>query len=1111
MKILRSFAFLLVFLSGSSLLTAQSNKPLERIFKAAEKAINKNQEREADSIATYYRNLCTTKELQYTYEYSKLLSYQAGLTARHGDVDRAIEMGQQVIEIRRSAPNCERQHLASSINELAIYHSFKGDYNKAIELEREALLIFKELHREKDLNFSVSLSNIATFLSYRGKPGDYQEAAKLGELALKNIDKNSHAYINALNSLVVYYSLLGNVAKAEKLSKVALKKGPKIYGENNYDYAILLNNIGIRFANMHDYKKAIEFCDKAQQIYINTHTNNNLHYANLLVNMASFYAQIDNHKQSIVYLEEARPLITDIVGKEHADYIRCISELATAYNHIGESEKAEECNQMLRKPQHSGKQNLAYGLALSKEAEIKSTAGEYESAIELEKTALDIFSELKDTLNIGISNMHLCNFYALKKDYTESIQLGNFAIECFKRKKNFSYYAQGLNAVSIALYYSEDYQKAKDYCHEALAIHDSIHSEKNSVYAKTLANYALYNFMCDSTQCAINKAEEALKLLNKNLGEDHPDNAAVHYNLASFYNKLSDVPHTAAHYKEALNIQQDVVRNNFSYKTAIERERFWNTKSFLFKAAPTLAFIYPENDELIAAAYDTRLFTQGLLLNSEINFKNLLLESKDSVLLKKYERLEALHKNIDFLYKLTTEQRGDELKKAKAEAHQLEKDLVKGCKEYGDFMSNLGVSHHDVAKRLGENDVAVEFIDLYVEEQGTTYIALYLRKDWDKPKMQILFSQKDLNKLTYNGMHFSEAIKQHQGISLAYSDPKLGNLVWGKLLKNWKDVKNIYFSPTGLFYQLGIEYLPCDTIKSISDQYNCYRLSSTKLVGELKEGNKIKSATIYGGLNYDMDTEELTAQHKEMAWNDFMVADERSLTANGLATDSLLSRGGVGFLPGTLIEANGIGEILMQNEIPTDMFLENYGTEESLKALSGRNRSLIHIATHGFYLTPKDISSNNLSSLFKQSTESDQSLSYAGLLLAGANNALKGQKMPEGVENGILTAREISMLDFRNLELVVLSACKTGVGEIKEDGVFGLQRGFKKAGANTLLMSLWNVDDEATQTMMVAFYSALIKGTPKHEAFHQAQQQLRNGKFKDPFYWASFIILDGLD
>ncbi|MCO7111772.1 CHAT domain-containing protein [Bacteroides uniformis] len=100
--------------------------------------------------------------------------------------------------------------------------------------------------------------------------------------------------------------------------------------------------------------------------------------------------------------------------------------------------------------------------------------------------------------------------------------------------------------------------------------------------------------------------------------------------------------------------------------------------------------------------------------------------------------------------------------------------------------------------------------------------------------------------------------------------------------------------------------------------------------------------------------------------------------------------------------------------------------------------------------------------------------------------------MPEGLEDGILTAKELAGLDLRGLDLVVLSACQTGLGEITGDGVFGLQRGFKKAGANTLLMSLWKVDDNATQLLMTQFYKNLLAGKSKFESLREAQKYVRD-------------------
>lgn len=233
------------------------------------------------------------------------------------------------------------------------------------------------------------------------------------------------------------------------------------------------------------------------------------------------------------------------------------------------------------------------------------------------------------------------------------------------------------------------------------------------------------------------------------------------------------------------------------------------------------------------------------------------------------------------------------------------------------------------------------------------------------------------------------------------------------------------------------------------------------------------------------------------------------MMADSLTIDSLASRGSVSYLPGTRHEAEFIGEQLMQADIPTNLFMADEGTEEAFKALDGRRQNVIHVATHGFYFTDEQVSASGAGFLLREDAGGSP-LSHSGLLLSGANYTLRGGQLPAGIENGVLTAREISLLDLQGADLVVLSACQTGVGEVRDDGVFGLQRGFKKAGASTLLMSLWSVNDAATMTMMNNFYSALMEGRGKYEAFRHALQQVRAQGFDDPYYWASFIMLDDL-
>jgi len=185
-------------------------------------------------------------------------------------------------------------------------------------------------------------------------------------------------------------------------------------------------------------------------------------------------------------------------------------------------------------------------------------------------------------------------------------------------------------------------------------------------------------------------------------------------------------------------------------------------------------------------------------------------------------------------------------------------------------------------------------------------------------------------------------------------------------------------------------------------------------------------------------------------------------------------------------------------------------TEESFKQLSGNSPELLHIATHGFFLEDeKEINRNE----FMKTINTDDRvfrnpLLRSGLLFAGANRAWMNDDIIPDIEDGILTAEEISRLDLSATKLVVLSACKTGLGEVRNsEGVFGLQRAFKLAGVETLVMSLWKVDNTATKDFMIDFYQNLLSGKTKQESFKKAQQTIREN-YKNPYYWAGFVMMD---
>ena len=228
------------------------------------------------------------------------------------------------------------------------------------------------------------------------------------------------------------------------------------------------------------------------------------------------------------------------------------------------------------------------------------------------------------------------------------------------------------------------------------------------------------------------------------------------------------------------------------------------------------------------------------------------------------------------------------------------------------------------------------------------------------------------------------------------------------------------------------------------------------------------------------------------------------------------TRKGWGYLPGTETEAKSINSMFIDHDIEVELISGINANEESFKTLSGSNLNIIHIATHGFFLSDNE---NLKKNMFINPTMSDNigiidPMMRSGLLFAGGNRVWTGKRHIEGIDDGILTAKEISTLDFSCVDLVVLSACQTGLGDVKaNEGVYGLQRAFKLAGAETIIMSLWEVDDSATSIMMSAFYEKYLEGHSKSEAFKYAVDYVRDYKkdgkqWNSPYYWAGFVMMD---
>ena len=523
-----------------------------------------------------------------------------------------------------------------------------------------------------------------------------------------------------------------------------------------------------------------------------------------------------------------------------------------------------------------------------------------------------------------------------------------------------------------------------------------------------------------------------------------------------------------------------------------ERSRYIEEYSNILSTQIPMYSYYTQSDSLISMSYNASLIIKGALLNSENSIKRIISESNDSSLKKLWEDLRAnkyiLSKRIekDSAYmKLQIDSLQDIV-------YQIEDSLVLKCKEYGDITRSMKLKWDDVRNTLQPEDIAIEFLSFPTQNDSVMYVALSLRKDSENPKMTILFEEKQLKNVSD---------------TLYYQCDEMTEFVWKPLLPELKGIKNIFFSPSGALYRIGIEYLPS------MDNYNLYRLSSTReLINRYQENDFKQSAALYGGLNYARDYENIDNELCKIDLNEEKRSERLKNYKSSL--DDITEE--------TAIEIDSITNILLYHKCKPAVYKYNNGTEDSFKALSGSNINILHISTHGFYWDEIKAAENNkknqMSFLKEMSiySKEDKALSRSGLLFSGSKWAMDGNKVAEDEEDGIATAREIADLDFRKTDLVSLSACQTGLGELSSsEGVFGLQRGFKKAGVKSILMSLWDVNDESTRIFMIEFYKIYLSTGNKFSALKAAQNYLRNymnekGEicYDKPKFWAAFILLD---
>lgn len=1020
--------------------------------------------------------------LQHAFE----LNEQAIELYQQGQYSEAESLFLQSLEIHREQLGESHPEVASNFNNLAELYRVQGRYSEAEPLLRQALEIYQEQLGETDPNVAASLHNLASL--YRAQ-GLYSEAEPLYLQALEIVrEQLGEAHPNvasSLNDLALLYGDQGRYSEAEPLYLQALEIYREQLGEDHPNIAVSLNNLALLNRAQGRYSEAESLYLQALEVRRGQLGEAHPDTANSLINLASLYLAQGRYSEAESLYLQALEIYREQLGETHPNVAINLNNLASLYRAQGRYGEAESFHSRALEIQHEqlGEAHPDVATSLNNLALLYLDQGRYSEAESICLQALKIRQE----------------------------QLGEAHPDT----------ALSLNNLALIYRAQNRYAEAEPLYLQALKIYREQLGERHPRVATALNNIAsLYE-----TQNRYTEAEpiylQALKGYREQLGEAHPYVAVTLNNLAWLYQAQGDIEAAVNHLQTSLNVQEQNLDLNLATLTDAQRRDYVASVSHTAETALSLHLKdTPANSDAARLALTTLLRRKGRLLDAGINSLQVLrqnLTPEDQALFDDFTAVRQQLAQLTFNPPpaLNAEQYRSQLAQLELEAADLEKTLAQRSARFGTEAQPVGIEA--VQAQIPANAVLIEYVRYFPFEVtnaesswGDARYAAYLLFPDGRIEAADLGDAAEIDTAV---QAFGTLLQspstvlqgEPQSESVAAATGNLRTLILDPITPYLADREHLLISPDSELNRIPFEALQTEEEGSyLVEQYQISYLNSGRdlLKFTLTEPSTTPALIL---ANPDYDTADSSVQIAQVSPTS--QPETRSLASD--RRSSLLSQLQFRPLPGTAAEAEAIERALPNARVLTT----DQATENVLKAIESPR--ILHIATHGFFLKnverfePGDrrglgiIADASSPVQSPEGADVENPLLRSGLALAGFNTRSSGS------EDGVLTALEVSSLNLSGTQLVVLSACETGLGDIANgEGVYGLRRAFAIAGAETQLMSLWLVSDDGTQELMARYYQKLTDGMGRSEALRATQLEMidEDGRYSHPYYWASFIL-----
>lgn len=930
--------------------------------------------------------------------------------------------------------------------------------------------------------------------------GDYDRAIYMTKLAIgfrqSAAGENNPEVATRLHNLALLYQRQGKYQQAEVVHQQALEMRRAVFGEEHTSITLSLGHIATLFHIQEEYAKAESYYQQAIEMFEKIPGAEYPHVFTIFTNLAKLYEYQGRYQETETTYQQATTIVKNIFGDEHSAVLASLNSLASLYLFQGKYAESEDyylqafdIAKKISKKEYPDVSNSLSNLALVYESQ-----GRYEESEDYYLQAIAIIQNTFDVEHIDIATNlnNLGEVYRKQGMYEKAISSYLQAITIVKNILGESHPKEAISLNNLALIYQAQgkYVDAEFNYLKAQKILRANQREYHPDFASYTNNLAILYTSQKKYKDAESYYLQSLSMLEEFYGGSHPYLASTLVNMAVLYWTQDEIVESFDYLQRGLATQENILAHNILAGDDFQKRQFIQQFSSALSDSISFDLAYSAlHSATTNSSLKTIFHRKGRLLNiANDNYQQLRqnLDSTDQILL---DDLRQIHTELANQFHRSPEefdrQRADQLA---AKAKTLEAELSQRNREFAIQQQPVTIS--DVRAKLPANSTLIEFIrykpfdpkapQFPVDERwGEEHYAAYLLPKVGEPigidlgdAATIETKIKTLRNFQQNPRTDIDKVK--------VAARELDELIFEPLRPHLSSDQHLLLSPDAALHTIPFETLVDSNGKYLLETNSISYLTSGRdlLRLDLHEPSE-NYAMIYGDPIYDKDGQFLATNSTE---------NSKNLTRSLDLQNRIFAR-----LIGTKKEAEAIVETI-GSQYSTQLFLNQSATEASLK--ENPRPSLLHIATHGFF------EENRSEETFDISNRNPLLLS--GLALAGVKVGNSGNTD----EDGILTALEVLNLDLRGTQLVVLSACDTGRGDIAAgEGVYGLRRAFAIAGAESQLISLWKVDDTATQELMTAYYQRLMNGESRQEALRQTQlAMLKDPNREHPFFWSAFIF-----